>query len=449
MIIRRVVRQLIKAWRKNIVKACKPLLKCLLSPLALVLTGLLCGNAYSEDAPQKLVKSQVKELGGLILLDGRVEATQSLQVDKYIDLVGISTPSATPAANHSALWLNNNSKQLCTKFDDATVGCLATGSAAGTITGVTAGTGLSGGGVSGAVTLNLITPISNSYIDSSSVTKQGNTFNDVNQLVQLDSLGKYPPLGGVNITGLNASNLTSGSVDSTLIDSSSVTKQGNTFNGASQLVQLNGSTQLPALSGVNLTNLNASNLVSGTVPNARIDGTSVTLQANTFNGANQLVQLNGSTQLPAVSGALLTNLPVGGTKLAQMVCIQINAAITTTETSFVHANSTITITPTATTSRVLLIAATLMGHDGANSSAFTFYRNGAEATGQANGAMQHINPTGVTASYYTHSMMYVDSPSSTSAVLYDIGLRTTNAASSARVGSASEMGNFCAIEVVQ
>ncbi len=92
------------------------------------------------------------------------------------------------------------------------------------------------------------------------------------------------------------------------IKPSSVTLQGNTFNGASQLVQTNGSSQLPALSGVNLTALNASNLGSGTVPNARLDNTSVTLQANTFNGASQLVQMNGSTQLPAVSGVNLTAL---------------------------------------------------------------------------------------------------------------------------------------------
>jgi len=34
-----------------------------------------------------------------------------------------------------------------------------------------------------------------------------------------------------------------------------------------------------------------------------------TTQGNTFNGANQLVQLNGSAQLPAVDGSQLTNLP--------------------------------------------------------------------------------------------------------------------------------------------
>jgi hypothetical protein len=49
-----------------------------------------------------------------------------------------------------------------------------------------------------------------------------------------------------------------------------VTLQGNTFNGASQLVQLNGSSQLPVVSGVNVTALNASNLGSGTVPTVRL-----------------------------------------------------------------------------------------------------------------------------------------------------------------------------------
>lgn len=49
-----------------------------------------------------------------------------------------------------------------------------------------------------------------------------------------------------------------------------VTIQGNTFNGANQLVKLDATGQLPALSGANLTNLNASNLASGQVPAARM-----------------------------------------------------------------------------------------------------------------------------------------------------------------------------------
>jgi hypothetical protein len=53
----------------------------------------------------------------------------------------------------------------------------------------------------------------------------------------------------------NASNIASGTLSDSRL-SSAVTKQGNTFNGASQLVQLDASTKLPAIDGSNLTNLN-------------------------------------------------------------------------------------------------------------------------------------------------------------------------------------------------
>ncbi len=46
---------------------------------------------------------------------------------------------------------------------------------------------------------------------------------------------------------------------------------------------------------------------TGTLDDARLSG-NVTLQGNTFNGANQLVQLDGSGALPALNGAALTNV---------------------------------------------------------------------------------------------------------------------------------------------
>ena len=59
--------------------------------------------------------------------------------------------------------------------------------------------------------------------------------------------------------------------------------------------------------GSSITSLNGSNISSGTVNDARLSA-NVTVQGNTFNGNNQLVQTNGSGQLPAISGALLTTL---------------------------------------------------------------------------------------------------------------------------------------------
>lgn len=109
---------------------------------------------------------------------------------------------------------------------------------------------------------------------------------------------------------LNASDINRGTVPNARLDSSSVTLQGNAFNGANQLVQLNGSTQLPAVSGTNLTNLNASQLTSGTVPNARLDSSSVTLQGNAFNGISQLIRTDASGRYPALDGSQITNITV-------------------------------------------------------------------------------------------------------------------------------------------
>lgn len=54
---------------------------------------------------------------------------------------------------------------------------------------------------------------------------------------------------------------------------------------------------------------NASNITSGTLADARLSS-AVTTQGNTFNTANKLVQLDASAKLPAVDGSNLTNLNI-------------------------------------------------------------------------------------------------------------------------------------------
>jgi hypothetical protein len=99
--------------------------------------------------------------------------------------------------------------------------------------------------------------------------------------------------------------------------------------GANQIVQLDGSSRLPAVDGSQLTNLPSAPVTSvngatGAVniyaddTTLNIDGTGLTLSGtgatSTLNvdvgtGANQIVQLDGSSRLPAVDGSQLTNLP--------------------------------------------------------------------------------------------------------------------------------------------
>jgi len=71
---------------------------------------------------------------------------------------------------------------------------------------------------------------------------------------------------------------------------------------------------------------NASNITSGTLGDARLSS-AVTTQGNTFNGVSQLVQLDASAKLPAVDGSNLTNLPSFS---APNGLLKIAAAISTT-----------------------------------------------------------------------------------------------------------------------
>lgn len=138
--------------------------------------------------------------------------------------------------------------------------------------------------------------------NSANVTTQGNAFNGANQLVQLTAGGLLPAVDGSLLTNISATqsgaaggdlegtypnptvaaNATTGAnlitsintASSGVIDNSrlqtTVTTQGNTFNGTSQLVQMSATTKLPVVDGSQLTSLNASNLSSGTVATGRL-----------------------------------------------------------------------------------------------------------------------------------------------------------------------------------
>ena len=195
---------------------------------------------------------------------------------------------------------------------------------------------------------------------STNVTLQGNAINTANGLVRLNASTQLPALDGSLLTTLNASALTSGTVsDSRLSSNVALLNADADFTGA--FLRLNGddvctvagnclgsgggvsgsgtantiaiwtgsgftlgdsllsqsagtvtvagdlvATNLQG-NGSAITSLNASSVSTGTLADARLS-TNVTLQGNIINAANGLVKLNASGQLPALDGALLTNL---------------------------------------------------------------------------------------------------------------------------------------------
>ena len=120
-----------------------------------------------------------------------------------------------------------------------------------------------------------------------------------------------------------------------------------------------------------LTNLNATNLTSGTVPDARFpatlpiaNGSALTNLNATNLGSGTIPDARFPAALPAISGAALTNLPAGGS----MTLIKTLTASSSSTLSFV--NGTASVVLDSTYNHYVFDFNTI--HGSANSAALTF-----------------------------------------------------------------------------
>jgi hypothetical protein len=173
--------------------------------------------------------------------------------------------------------------------------------------------------------------------------------------------------------------------------------------------------------GSGLTNLTSANLV-GSLP--ALDGSALTGVAPTKATIEALGIAASSITgaLPAISGASLTGLPAGG-KVLQVVSVEKSDTYTTTSTSFVDITGfSATITPSSTTSKILVAVQTGISQVVTGYTTQVRLLRGSTAINVGDTASSRTR-----VSAYMHasnyiiehvSLNYLDEPSTTSATTY-------------------------------
>jgi len=232
-----------------------------------------------------------------------------------------------------------------------------------------------------------------------------NTVNWLDSTVVADLVNDTTPqLGGsLDVNGNSIVSVSNGNITFTPDGTGKVIIDGlshPTSDGtAGQFMKTDGSGNL-SFDTVDLTNLSATNLTSGTIPNARY-GTP------TFDGSN------------------LTNLPSGG-KLLQVVTATDSSLRTTTSTSFVTASNTLSvdITPSSASSKIFIIYSTAIYMDSNNNRIYTtLYRDSTNLGDSSRGLNSLLIGDNDLCVPCSHSIL--DSPSTASQVTYQVYIKVS------------------------
>ena len=137
------------------------------------------------------------------------------------------------------------------------------------------------------------------------------------------------------------------------------------------------------------------------------------------------------TTLPAtfVSGNVLTAAQMndlrGAFRILQVVEGTTSTQVTTTSTTFVTTNLTASITPSSVDSKVLVVSMAQMGKDGSVfSGCFSaLFRGTVAGTNLCQGELY----AGANSTYAGQTLMRLDTPATTSATTYTLGVRTNSA----------------------
>jgi hypothetical protein len=169
-----------------------------------------------------------------------------------------------------------------------------------------------------------------------------------------------------------------------------------------------------------LTAINANNIVGGSITGAK-------LAANTVSGdvigqnaisSNNIVSVNASI----ITVGTLPTARLPSNTVLQVVSNTFTSSFTSSSGSFVTIGLTASITPTSSSSRILILIDSFVRSDATNFVNATIYKNGSTNFGGVNGLKALY--AGNEAFVLPVSFAYYDSPATTSSTSYALFMRT-------------------------
>lgn len=253
-------------------------------------------------------------------------------------------------------------------------------------------------------------------VSATSVTLQGNTFNGNSQLLQLDGSARYPALNGNQITALTSNNLI-GAIPISLL-SNAILSTGTLQGGATaypQFLYVGSSATIPIVTASTI-NVIAASLSSATIVNLFVS--SVTNNVNM--ASHKLTNLSSGT-------ATGDSVTFNQNKFVQWVAsVTTNGTGTTTSNTFTAMPSSATINLiNAADSVWFLVSGEILTNNTATNCEVSISRNGTNL-GSADGFTAALTPSSANARYPVSFQAFDIAPGAGTNLTYNVTVRSTN-----------------------
>jgi hypothetical protein len=149
--------------------------------------------------------------------------------------------------------------------------------------------------------------------------------------------------------------------------------------------------------------------------------------------------------------AAIAAIPPSTGRIVQAITSQYTTTVSTSSSSLVSTGHFATITPTSTSSKILVLQSGTMAQTADNAptanSMLTIFRNGTNLAG-SNGIMGNVNVGYYGSIYGSIAVSLLDAPATTAATTYTVYYRNSNSSSTYNYGFGSQLANLTLLEIL-